>query len=161
AATPSFGVAGGTYNTPQSVSISTTTGGATLYYTTDGTVPTTSSAVYTAPVLVDRSLTLRAIAVVAGMADSDVAAAAYTLQAATPTFNPPAGSYLLRLTVSINDASPGVTIYYTTNGSTPTPSSTQYTGPFVLLLSGTVKAIAVRNGWSQSPVATAVYTIGL
>ena len=55
------------------------------------------------------------------MANSDVASATYTLQAATPTFNPPGGSYLLGpVLVTISSSTPGVTIYYTTNGSTPT-----------------------------------------
>ncbi|HEY1481772.1 MAG TPA: chitobiase/beta-hexosaminidase C-terminal domain-containing protein, partial [Candidatus Acidoferrum sp.] len=45
-------------------------------------------------------------------------------QAATPTFNPPAGTYAGSRSVSINDATSGATIYYTTNGTTPTSLST-------------------------------------
>ncbi|PYR59280.1 MAG: hypothetical protein DMF85_08220 [Acidobacteria bacterium] len=109
---------------------------------------------------VTRTTTIRAIATAAGLADSTVATAAYTLQAATPTFDPPGGSYLLPQSVSISDASPGVTIYYTTDGTTPTTSSTQYTGPILVLVgTTTVKAIAVAPGWSQSAVASATYSI--
>ncbi|PYM33848.1 MAG: hypothetical protein DME15_10030 [Candidatus Rokuibacteriota bacterium] len=78
--------------------------------------------------------------------------------AATPTFSPPGGSYLLPQVVSISDSSPGVTIYYTTDGSTPTTSSTTYTGPILVALTTTIKAIAVGPDWSQSPVASATYT---
>jgi hypothetical protein len=157
--TPTFGLAAGTFNTPQTVPLSDATSGATIYYTTDGSTPTTSSAQYSGPISVTRTMTIRAIAAKSGMANSSEASATYTLQAATPTFNPPSGSYLLPVTVSISDASPGVTIYYTTNGTTPTTSSTQYTGPFLILTTTTVKAIAVAPGWSQSAVATAVYNL--
>ncbi|PYO49971.1 MAG: hypothetical protein DMD84_16890, partial [Candidatus Rokuibacteriota bacterium] len=78
--------------------------------------------------------------------------------AATPTFSPPGGSYLLPQVVSMSDSSPGVTIYYTTDGSTPTTSSTTYTGPILVALTTTIKAIAVGPDWSQSPVASATYT---
>jgi hypothetical protein len=60
--------------------------------------------------------------------------------------------------VSISSASPGVTIYYTTDGSTPTTSSARYTGPILVILNTTVKAIAVRDGWSQSSVGSASYS---
>jgi hypothetical protein len=158
-ATPTFNVAGGAYFTPQTVVISVATGGATIYYTIDGSMPTTSSTPYTGPVAITQTRTLRAMAAKSGMTNSDVASATYTLQAATPTFDPPGGPYLLPPTVSISSASPGVTIYYTTNGSTPTTSSPQYTGPILVLLPTTLKAIAVRTGWSESGVGSATYRL--
>ena len=91
-----------------------------------------------------------------------MATATYTLQAAAPTFNPPGGSYTLPQFVEISDSSPGVTIYYTTDGSTPTTASTQYTGSAIPVIhTTTIKAIAVAPGWSQSPVASATYTFPL
>jgi len=95
------------------------------------------------------------------MVTSDVASATYTLQAAAPTFNPPSGTYLLPRLVSISDATPGVTIYYTTDGTTPTTSSQQYSSSILVVGNTTIKAIAVRAGWSQSAVAVAIYTMGL
>jgi hypothetical protein len=59
--------------------------------------------------------------------------------------------------VTISSASPGVTIYYTTDGSTPTTSSNQYNGPIMVIGTTTIKAIAVRSGWSQSAVGSATY----
>ena len=91
------------------------------------------------------------------MADSTVASATYTMQVATPTFDPGGGNYTLPQLVSIATTTPGTTIYYTTNGSTPTTASTQYTGPILLLTDTTLKAIAVKSGWTQSAVATAFY----
>jgi hypothetical protein len=159
-ATPTFSLSGGTYSQPLSVTISDATSGATIYFTTDGSTPTTSSTAYTGPISITQTTTIRAMAAAGGMTNSAVASAIYTLRAATPTFNPPGGTYILGATVSISDGSPGMTIYYTTDGSTPTTSSPVYTGPISLplLSTTTIKAIAVAPGWSQSPVATATYT---
>lgn len=61
--TPTFSPDGGTFASPQSVTISCATEGATIYYTIDGTTPTASSTPYTEPITVSESLTLMAIAV--------------------------------------------------------------------------------------------------
>ena len=64
-------------------------------------------------------------------------------------------------TISLATASTGATIYYTTDGSTPTSGSTPYTGPFDLTTSPTtVKAIAIRDGHS-STTATETFLIQL
>lgn len=73
-----------------------------------------------------------------------------------PTFSPASGTVNAG-SVKISDAQAGVTIYYTTDGSTPTTSSTKYAGP-VNVGNTTVKAVAVANGVS-SPVATASYSL--
>ena len=79
AATPTFTPAAGTYLTTQSVSISSTTEGATIYYTTDGSEPTTSSSVYSTPITVSSSMTIKAIAAADGYENSAVAEATYTI----------------------------------------------------------------------------------
>src|SRR5260221_5796960 len=105
------------------------------------------------------------MAAASGMTNSAVVSATYTVQqrAATPTFTPAGGTYILNLTVTISDATPGATIYYTTDGSTPTTSSSVYTGSIVLLplTTTTIKAIAVAPGLSQSTVASATYVVVL
>jgi len=80
AATPTFTPAAGTYASAQNVTLATTTAGATIKYTTDGSTPTASSPTYTGPINVSASTTIKAIATKAGMTDSPVAAAAYTIQ---------------------------------------------------------------------------------
>jgi hypothetical protein len=158
-ATPSFTPPAGTYSQPQLITLSVTTSGATIHYTTDGTTPTPSSPVYGGPISVTRSTTIRAIAVATGMTASAVASATYTLQAAAPTFDPPGGSYLLPQFVQLSSASPNMTIYYTTDGSTPTAASTRYTGSILVLRTTTIRAIAVATGWTQSDVASATYSM--
>ena len=166
AATPIFTPAAGTYASAQSVTISSSTPSATIYYTTDGTTPTTSSAVYSAPITVSTTETLKAMAVASGFSNSAVATAAYTINpivtnpsAATPTFTPVAGTYASAQSVTISSATPSATIYYTTDGTTPTTSSTVYSGPITVSTTETLKAMAVASGFSNSAVATAAYTI--
>jgi hypothetical protein len=77
-ATPSISPGTGTYNGTQQVTITDTTGGATIYYTTDGTVPTTSSPVYQAPISIDVTSTVQAIGVFEG-SPSAVASAKLTI----------------------------------------------------------------------------------
>lgn len=79
AATPTFSPAAGTYTWAQNVTISTTTADATIYYTTDGSNPTTSSAKYTGAISISETTTIKAIAVKNGLANSSVAEATYTM----------------------------------------------------------------------------------
>jgi hypothetical protein len=161
-ATPTFSPSGGTYTTAQTVKIADATAGATIYYTTNGTTPTTTSTKYTVPITVSSTETLKAIAVLAGDTNSAVATATYTITpvVATPTFSPSSGTYATAQTVKIADATAGATIYYTNNGTTPTTTSTKYTGSITVSSTETLKAIAVLAGDTNSAVATATYTIG-
>ena len=79
---------------------------------------------------------------------------------AKPTFSPAAGRYTEAQTVTISCATEGVAIYYTTDGSTPTASSTRYTSPITIEETTTLKAIAVSADGEESLVATAKYFIG-
>ena len=163
-ATPALSLAGGTYSTTQTVSLSDATSGATIYYTIDGSTPTTNSPIYTGPLTVSSTTTVHAIAAASGYTTSGIASATYTITAsktvaATPSFSLAAGTYSTAVTVVIGDATPGATIYYTTNGSTPTTGSSVYVGPFVATASTTVQALAVASGYTNSAVASATYTI--
>ena len=80
---------------------------------------------------------------------------------ATPTFSPVAGTYTAAQTVSISDTTASATIYYTTNGTTPTTSSPVYSGAITVSSTETLEAIATATGYSTSAVATAAYTISI
>ena len=161
AAAPGFSLLPGTYTGTQTVSITDSTAGATIYYTTNGSAPTTSSTVYAGPISVSVSETINAIAVASGYSTSAVSSATYTIssQAAAPVISPAGGTYTGAQAVTLTDSTPGATIYFTVDGSTPTTASFFYTAPISVTASETLKAMAVAPGYSNSAIVTAVYTI--
>ena len=79
---------------------------------------------------------------------------------ATPVITPGTNTYLGPVTLTITDPTSGTSIYYTTDGSTPTVTPSElYTGPVTLHASAKVNAMAVATGFANSAVATAIYTI--
>ncbi len=87
-ATPSFSPAGGSYTSAQNVSLSSATSGAEIRYTIDGSPPTATSTLYTGPITVSSSTTIKAIARQSGLTDSAVATATYIIgQASLFTLN--------------------------------------------------------------------------
>ncbi|MGO9775296.1 MAG: Ig-like domain repeat protein [Terracidiphilus sp.] len=81
------------------------------------------------------------------------------LSVAAPTFSPAPGTYLTVQSITLTDATPGTTIYYTTDGTMPTTSSTRYTGVITISTMGTIQAIAVASGYAPSSVAAATYAV--
>lgn len=139
--------------------------GAVIYYTLDGSAPTTSSARYTGPITFNDTTKLRAIAYTGMYSGSTILE--YTVKVpllATPTIaiseGSSSGKYVAAGSkVSITSVS-GATIYYTLNGSAPTTSSSVYSGPITLNADTTVKAIAVAAGYRQSAANSMEYIIG-
>ncbi len=163
--TPAFSIAGGEVEEGTTVTISCATEGATIYYTTDGTEPTTSSAVYSGAITVNSAMTIKAMAAKEGnYTDSEVASATFTIKArevvATPVISPAGGEVAAGTAVTISCATSGATVYYTTDGSTPTTSSAVYSGAITVNSAMTIKAMAAKNGYyTNSSVATAAFTI--
>lgn len=80
AAAPAFSPAAGTYASAQSVTLTSSTSGATIRYTTNGTNPTaTTGTIYSGPVSIAATTTLKAIAYKSGLTDSVVTSGAYTI----------------------------------------------------------------------------------
>ena len=156
-ATPTFSVAEGTYNDDQSVELHCDTEEATIRYTTNGDTPNSSSTPYTSAISVTTSQTIKAKAFKDDFYDSEEVSAAYTLKCATPSISVPDGDFVSSKTVTIT-SSAGSTIYYTTNGVTPTTGSTEYTAPFSISATTTIKAIAVKDRWTDSEVGTEAFT---
>ena len=164
AATPTFSPVGGSTISPtQQITISDSTSGATIYYTTNGATPTvTSSEQYNGPFTLSASATVQAIAAASGYSNSAVGSANYTVSTVTanPVISPSSGAISPSQQITITDSTSGSTIYYTTNGTAPTvTSSEQYKGPFTLSASATVQAIAAAAGMSNSAVVSSSYTV--
>ncbi len=81
--------------------------------------------------------------------------------AAMPAFSPAPGSFNAVQQVTISDTTPNATIYFTTDGSTPTTASPIYRGPVPILQSTQLSAIAVAPGYAMSNVATGMYMIAV
>lgn len=166
-AAPQFSPGGGTYTSTQNVTITTSTSGATIRYTTDGSNPSpTTGTIHSGSIAISTTSTLKAIAYKNGMTDSSIASATYTIntgggQVAAPSFSPGGGSYSTAQNVTISTSTSGATIRYTTNGSTPTATSgSVYSGAVSISSSSTLKAIAYKSGMTDSAVTSATYTIG-
>lgn len=134
------------------LSISTTTEGATIYYTTDGSTPSTTNTkaqVYSSPISLSSSATVKAIAVKADYTNSDVATYNfvidnYTCQAPQISRSGQTNSIIM------TSATSGATIYYTTDGTTPTNGSARYSGPITVDHNQTIRAIAMKDGMFNS-----------
>jgi len=157
--TPVINPAGGNYTGTVTVTIDCATSGAEIHYTLDGTMPTAASPLFTVPILVSSSTTVKAIGIMAGMTNSLVTGATYTIAAAVPIFTPASGSYAGAVTVTLSCSTTGALIYYTTDGATPTTASRVYTGSLVVSNATTLKAIAVKSGLTTSAVTSSAYTI--
>jgi Chitobiase/beta-hexosaminidase C-terminal domain len=162
---PTFSLAAGIYTSAQTVTISDATPGAAIYYTLDGSQPSTASMLYSTPLTVSATETISAIASAPGFNNSGVASAAYTISAGgggqpvpvAPTFSPAAGTYTSAQTVTISDATPGAAIYYTLDGSQPSTASTLYSTPLTVSAAETINAIAATSGGSSS-ITTSTYS---
>jgi uncharacterized protein (TIGR02145 family) len=158
-ATPTISLDAGSYTGDQYTTISCTTSDASIYYTTDGSTPTTSSTSYSSQFKVPRSCTLKVLAVKSNCSNSDVASAVYVLTCDTPTFSVKAGTYRETFTTTISCATSDAVIHYTTDGSTPTASSAVYSTVLTISADTTLKAIAIESGWTSSIVVSAAYLI--
>lgn len=159
---PVFSPAAGEVESGASVTITCATAGATIYYTTDGSTPDATKTKYTAPVAITEDTSFKAIAI-KGDKSSSVTSAAYTIaleQVATPTATPAAGAVNIGTPVTLATTTAGATIYYTDDGTEPTAESgTEYTEEISITEPVTIKAIAVKEGMTDSEVLTAAYTI--
>ena len=81
AAAPVFTPGTGTYSSPVTLTMSSATTGATIYYTLDGTTPTAASTEYTGAITISQTTTVKAIAIAQGYANSQVTSATYTFPA--------------------------------------------------------------------------------
>jgi hypothetical protein len=160
-AAPAIAPGSGTYTGAQSVTISTSDPVATVRYTLDGTAPTEASPLYSAPIPIATTTTVRARAFRAGWTPSEATALLeFTFGTlAAPTATPEAGLYGVSQAITLG-AEPGAEIRYTLDGADPSAASSLYTAPLTLAEgTTTVKARAFKTDWTPSSTFTAHYVI--
>jgi hypothetical protein len=158
---------GGSYEQSQLVSIYTTTDGAEIRYTLDGSTPPANSYIYSAPFEVTLGTTVNAYAYKPGMDDSDVAEHFYSGIVPTPVVTPESGTYIpdTYIRISINGFTSatnwpeGTTVRYTLDGTEPDTTSILYEFPFLMEEPLTIKARAYRYNWTPSPIISATYSL--
>jgi alpha-tubulin suppressor-like RCC1 family protein len=160
--TPTVAPGDGGYTAPLSVAVSTSTAGATIYYTLDGAQPTESSTVYGGALSLVQTATVRARAYRSGWTPSDPGEASYWIAAGTvptPTIVPSGGTVTAPVLVRVTCALTEALIRYTVDGSEPTEASPAYTYPFVVTVSTTVKARAFKAGYTPSGTAAETFSL--
>ena len=160
---PVFTPSAGIYRNPVKMAIETSVPGSTIYYTTDGTTPGTSSLLYTDSIYVDSTMRIKAFAVKDGRSPSQVVAATYTILppgAQQPVFSVPAGNYGSAQEVTITSATPGAVIHYALNDNVLNSNSPVYAAPVKITATATLRAYATADGLDDSQVTVANYVIG-
>lgn len=154
----------GSYTNDLQVAITSATPDAVIFYTTDGTEPTIESSVYNSPfwITAPDSVTVTAMGAKSGYIKSPKGSAELVVISTNPplgetTIYPEGGTYYDGVSITFSNDNAGATIYWTTDGSTPTTSDS--TGTLYLTESATVKARAYRDGFAPSPIANAAFTI--
>lgn len=160
-AAPIFDPPGGSFEEAQSVTITCSTSGATIYYSSNGADPTTISAIYDGTIIVPIATTIKAMACKDGWTTSPISTATYnvTQTVAVPVFDPPDGTYDDAQNVSITCDTRVATIRYTTDGSDPTFDSEIYSSPISILSTTTIRAQGFKEGWAPSSISSASYSI--
>jgi len=160
---PTFSLAAGAYVGTRSVSISDSIQGATFYYTTDGSTPTTASNLYSGSITVSATETLRAIAVATGYTESAVTSAAYVITpgigtaSSTVTLTPSATTITYAQSLSVTIAVAGASGQVTPTGTVTLTSGT-YTSQQTLSNGAATFNIAAGALNSGADTLTAVYS---
>jgi len=169
AATPNLSPPGGTTidtgsgSVPVRVSAATSTPGATIRMTTDGSDPGPASPARSSVDLASNLTTteqtvVKARAYADGLEPSGVAQQTYVVKASTPVLTPPGGTYSGPQNVSIATATPGAQLRYTLDGTPPTASSPLYAGPVTVACGQTLSAAAFKDRVVRSDPAQGTYS---
>ena len=158
---PVFSVISGDVSSGTQVSVSCSTDGATIYYTTDGSVPTSASLIYTSPFTINSAIQIKAVGIKTGFADSSISSATYTLEGviAPPRIDPAGGAVNREQKISLFNfySYDDVEIFYTTDGSVPDIGSAAYAGTPLSVETSPVnfKAVAIRKSDGLKSVVSA------
>ncbi len=160
-APPAFSPEPGTYTVFQSITLSCDTPGAAIRYTTDGSELSENSPLYTVPVEITETTTIRAGAFKTDWEPSEISTETYTITGTVsePSFSPPSGVYKTVQQVKLSCETSGASICYTMDGTEPTAASDVYEKQISVSETTTIRAKAFKNNWAASKMATGIYEI--
>jgi hypothetical protein len=172
--TPVFNPGAGTFDGSVTVSISSATPGAEIWFTTNGNnprldVPNSFTKPYTGPLTFVGTSTIKAIATKSGLINSAMVTGNFVVNTAAavsnPTFSTAPGNYLTSQNVTMSSTTPEAQIFYTSNGNTPrfdvfNTFTKSYAGPISINGAVTFKAVARKTGFLNSSISVGNYTIG-
>ena len=158
---------GGAFDGPQTVTLTSLTSGATIYFTLDCSDPMTSPTrqTYTGPITIQMGTLLKAYATKSGMYDSGLLILCFTQKdfVTMPVASPPGGVFRSAQRVYLSSETLGADIHYTLDGSDPVanPNGTRkrYLNPLEISLGTTLKAYASKEGYLPSAVLTETYSL--
>jgi hypothetical protein len=155
--TPSSGVINSEF-----VTLSSDSPNSIIRYTTNGIDPvsTDPGVPSGSTIMVTNGVLYKARTFRGDLTESSVTNALFSyFQVATPTFFPASGPVTNGTVVALSNATPGAVIHYTIDGSEPTPASLAYSAPFVVNGGTTIRAIGIRQGFTNSSIATLTYLL--
>lgn len=155
--------AGGSYRSAQVVTLASNDSSAAIFYTTDGSDPTTASTQYNSALHINiaASTTLKFRARDANLNLEQTKTQIYTIDSVAPTTtaSPTGASFATPQTVTLTPDDLNSTIYYTTTGIAPTTTSTKYTGPITISKTTTLMFFAIDPAGNSEVKRTEIYTI--
>lgn len=156
ATAPTFSPAAGSYSSAQTVSMISSTAGAVIHFTLDGSTPTALSPVYTGAMKVVASTTVKAIAMVAGQTTSAVATSVYQINLpvlSAPIFTVPSPFAGVATNVGILSTAAGSQVLYCIDTSNTCTPGTPYVSPIRFATTGYIRALATLSGYAPSAIA--------
>ncbi|HOV13826.1 MAG TPA: chitobiase/beta-hexosaminidase C-terminal domain-containing protein, partial [Spirochaetota bacterium] len=141
------------------IEIANNTPDSTIYYTIDGSTPTSASNMYTVPLTLSFPITLKTIAYKYGWSYSKTQSINFGFKVDRPSVYPPGGNYDSTVDIVLSPTIYGAKIYYTLDGNDPTSSSALYSAPISIGKTTTVKAVALKDGMINSDITSVKYSL--
>lgn len=157
---------GGLYDSTQTVSLTTDDSTAKIYYTLDGSSPSSLSQLYTKPIIINQDVTLKFSAIDPSGNQEPAKSEIYTVVPLKTSAYPTGGAYPAAQFVSLASNTANATIYYTIDGTTPTKTSAKYAGPIhitdktnITSATTTLQFLSIDKAGIVENFKTEVYTI--
>lgn len=142
--------AGGNHAAVVNVTLASSNAEAVIYYTTDGSIPSTNSSIYQQPLRFDQSTTIRYFSVVNSLQET-LRSQQYTIIPLMTSASPSGGSYVGQQRIALSANKPGATIYYTVDGSQPNESSNVYLEPIIVNATTTLRYFSKYDNIVETP----------